>query len=657
VRERRAALAAALALGALFVALSVWSWRTWTDPIIDFGLELYLPWRIGLGEVLYRDLAYRNGPLSPYWNAALFALGGVSLRTLVLANLAVLAAIVVMLYRLLAKAFDARGAFAGCALLLVVCGFSQYGSVGNYNFVTPYQHGQTHGLALGLAIVVLCERALRRAGVGAARAGGTRVRPGGARWPAWEWPAAGGLLGLLSLTKAEMMLPGAVVLAAALWRSRRARAAGMRLAAATAAAALAPALAWCALARAMPPGQALRGVLGNLPYLGGTLARDPFYLHTAGFDAPLHNAAAMALAALGLAALAALRGWDADTTPRALPARADGLRARMRRSTPPVALGGAVFAALALSPTPLPWAQAARALPLAVVVIGAATRARPASVLLACHAFFLLAKLGLHPQLQHYGFALAAPALALTGAALCQSGRRAARLGDLRSAAVVGVVAAFALASWRDADRVVSQKDMELPTGLASAAAGDAILVAGPRHSPRGAVLERVLRGLDALMPAQATLLVMPEGATLNYWLRRRNPTPWSLYLPTELAAHGGAAAMLPRLRRAAPDYVVLVHRDAREFGTGPFLRDPRNGAAFGDWLRSDYTLLETVGAVPFRGPHFGVQVLVRRGSAAPAAPAGARAGRGRGERAHSAGGLRLPMHYTATGSWGEAPK
>ena len=49
----------------VFAALLWWSWRRWPDPLVDFGRELYVPWRINAGQVLYRDLASLFGPLSP----------------------------------------------------------------------------------------------------------------------------------------------------------------------------------------------------------------------------------------------------------------------------------------------------------------------------------------------------------------------------------------------------------------------------------------------------------------------------------------------------------------------------------------------------------------------------------------------------------------
>src|SRR3954453_24049279 len=83
-----------------FAIMIAWTWQRWPDPLVDFGRELYVPWQISQGKVLYRDLAYFNGPLSPYFNSIVFRLLGVSLRTLVLANIAICIAMVVMIYKI-----------------------------------------------------------------------------------------------------------------------------------------------------------------------------------------------------------------------------------------------------------------------------------------------------------------------------------------------------------------------------------------------------------------------------------------------------------------------------------------------------------------------------------------------------------------------------
>jgi hypothetical protein len=66
----------------VFAVLAGWSWRKWPDPLIDFGRELYVPWQITGGKVLYRDIASLFGPLSPYVNALWMRMFGVSLMTL-----------------------------------------------------------------------------------------------------------------------------------------------------------------------------------------------------------------------------------------------------------------------------------------------------------------------------------------------------------------------------------------------------------------------------------------------------------------------------------------------------------------------------------------------------------------------------------------------
>ena len=81
-----------LLVGCVFVVVTVLSWRKWPDILVDYGMQLYLPWRISEGDVLYRDVMYlTGGPLSQYFNALLFKLFGVSFSTLIFANLTITA--------------------------------------------------------------------------------------------------------------------------------------------------------------------------------------------------------------------------------------------------------------------------------------------------------------------------------------------------------------------------------------------------------------------------------------------------------------------------------------------------------------------------------------------------------------------------------------
>src|SRR5262245_8791079 len=103
--------------------MAAWTWGTWPDVLVDFGRELYVPWRITQGQTLYRDIAYFNGPFSPYLNALWFTWFGVSLRTLVWANLALLAILIVLIYRIARGMGDRLAAAGACLMVLTVFAF------------------------------------------------------------------------------------------------------------------------------------------------------------------------------------------------------------------------------------------------------------------------------------------------------------------------------------------------------------------------------------------------------------------------------------------------------------------------------------------------------------------------------------------------------
>jgi hypothetical protein len=222
----------------------------------------------------------------------------------------------------------------------------------------------------------------------------------------------------------------------------------------------------------------------------------------------------------------------------------------------------------------------------------------------------------LNARIQQYGFVLAMPAtlllvvviVHLLPAWLHARDRGGAIARGVGVAAVVAGVVFFL----RVSSEIYQRKDWTVGEG------GDAILVEGPDHSARGVVISRALQSLEALMLPQSTLLVLPEGVGLNYWLRRENPTRYNLFLPTEIAAFG-SDAMLDDLSANAPDYIALVHRSHDDFGVGPFGVDARNGRALMTWVNANYEPVRRIGGEPFTQRVFGV-VILRRTRLAPGA-------------------------------------
>ena len=176
-----------MVVASLAVAMLAITWGTWPDPIIDFGRELYMPWQICQGKVLYRDILYFNGPLSPYLNALWFGLFGVSIRTLVWCNLGIAALIALLIYRLIDIISDRATATVACVTFVGIFAFGHSSEIANYNFVCPYSHELTHGMLLSLAAIYCGWRYLRH---------------GRAAWVI----CGRRLTGLVFLTKPEMFL-------------------------------------------------------------------------------------------------------------------------------------------------------------------------------------------------------------------------------------------------------------------------------------------------------------------------------------------------------------------------------------------------------------------------------------------------------------------
>ncbi|MCA9249306.1 MAG: hypothetical protein KDA42_19425 [Planctomycetales bacterium] len=585
-------------VAAAFVGLAVWTWRRWADPLIDFGRELYVPWRLSEGDVLYRDLAYFNGPLSPTFNAGLFRLCGASFSTLVWANLFLTALTAVAVYVLLHRGTRQFAATLATLVLLAGFAFSHLLSDGNYNYITPYSHDITHGLLLSLLMML--------------------ALGGGARWRMARLALGGLLLGLVFLTKAEVFLAASgAACAAVLWQAIAHRPTKRELIAGLSvlvlAALVAPLLFSIGLAQHMPWADAWLGVCGTWRWV---LTSDvgELYRPMSGFDAPLRHIAAMALSLLATGLiLAILAFYDYQQT----------TAAKSKATWAIIAVLFGCVAALRGRGFPLLLEGGPLLLAALLMVYGysrAAWRARRDPTLLrdlaalatfAVFALLLLAKMALVPRIIHYGFVLAMPATVLAVAALihhapaivCRRWRGGPHFRRVAKALVVADLLGFVLMSSANVPRKT----------LLVASGADEMKTYNTDTAATGPVLNQLLDMLRGL-PAEATVATFPEGAIVNYWARRTNPTGFTNAMPPELCMFG-EANYVAALERTRPDFIVLIDKEMAEYGVGPF-----GGDDFGHeimaWIRANYQVRRTLGAMPFAGEGFGIQLLVPRSHA-----------------------------------------
>lgn len=590
--ERRAGLVLAL-LGCACLPLLLWrGWGAWNDVLVDFGRELYVPWRLSEGEVLYRDIAYFNGPLSAYFNGAVFAVFGASLRALTIVNALLVALTGWLLHRRVAAVGGPIAAGAALVVFLVVFACGHFPGLGNYNFLAPYSHELTHGLLLGLLAY------------GAALRGS---RAAGERWAA----LAGLALGLVFLTKAEALIGAAGAVGWLFLLRWKSEGAPRRVALLFGGALVAPLVACGLLATAMPFGEALRGTLGSwVGVFGSDTAEGLFYQRAMGLDAPGRNLEDMFLS-LGYALLVVLPAFAID--------RFTGRQSPRARFAVAAVVTAAIAAVVATrSGEILFWFHLTRCLPLVALgaLVYASARAlrgaageRDAWSERAGFALFgllMMAKVLLVVTVAHYGFALT-----LMGAlvflvvclewlpALAGEGRGPAR-GIVLRGATLGAVGAAIFGFWSLSGAAFAQKTVTVGRG-ADAFRSEPV-------PPRGPGVELLLAQIESRMGPEQTLLVLPEGIMINYLARRRTPTRHINFMPPELELFG-EQEILAELRAQPAAALALVHKDTSEYGFPLFGID--YGQRIIRWAQRRYQYDWNWGEQPLQpGTRFGVGFL-----------------------------------------------
>ena len=566
------------------VAMAAWTWLAWPDPLIDFGRELYVPWQITQGRRLYVDVAYFNGPLSPHLNALWFALFGVSLRTLVVANLVIVALVLLLIYRLGGLIGGRIASVAGCLTFVGAFGFGQYVRTGNFNWVCPYSHEMTHGTALALAGVYCLWRYCRR----------RRAR----------WLAASGLaVGLAFLTKVEISAAATAAVGAGvvamLWVDRYSLAESAKLAGLWLACALAPpAAAWLLLSAAMPAPDAAVATLGSWAYAfdSANSLDVPFLRRGMGLEAPWANAlealawACRYVAVLVPAAFLATFGRGLDR-PRRWLAGAAGLVVGIPlvlclfRPDWNMGLGKHLGLGLADIGRPLPLFMAVVAVAVAVQLIRRRARAESSGDLaprlaLVLFALLMLLKMALNARMYHYGFALAMPAAVVLVMVLASWPAQwiRSRGGYVPVYGVVFLVAFGTLLAGhiRATGRLMAAKVHTVGSGA------DAF-----RADVRGSVVDGAVRHILEHSGKDDTVAVLPEGIMLNYLARRAAPTPYVNLIPHEWNLYGPKRVEQSFLDNPA-SMVVLAQRDLMEYGSRGFGKDYAQGLFA--WVKSNYS-------------------------------------------------------------------
>jgi len=593
----------AIPMGIAFILLSWMSWRKWADPLIDFGQQLYVPWRLSRGAVLYHDVSYVYGCLSVCYHAALFKIFCVSLNVLLVSNFLILIFLLLLVYRLFLKCSDVWTA-ATIGLALTVLAFSQLLDVGNYNYLCPYSHEEFHGIVLAVVMMAALTRWLQA----------------GRKLPL---ALAGGCLGLIFLTKPEVFV-GAVapfVVAVVLqWRRISISEQAKSLLLAVTCALIPLAGFFLHFHSQMDSTDALCAICGAwLPLLHSTGLQLPIYQRNMGLDAPWFHVGQALIEFGGLAGIVGICAWRL-TRPALTPLERVIL----------FALAGGLSINYG-------WQNSGHCLPLLLIVTAILwwrewrrnpefrVRNSEFIIMWLAFSFAMLAKLGFNPRISHFGVFLAMPAflsaiylllhlLPQFLIANCElriansevpilNSQFGIRNSPFRFAILIFLLAGLARLTIQSG-LFYKDKDFTLGSG------GDRIVTYDPKIDPTGAAMASAAAWIKTNTALTNTLAVLPEGVMLNYLTRRDNPTPYAVFA-FEVWAFG-EQTMLAAYENNPPDYIVLVQRDSSEYGVPYFGRQKGYGFDVMQWVRRNYEPVELIGSEPLQSSAFGIKFLKR---------------------------------------------
>lgn len=631
------AIAAALLLFLAFQAAT--TWRKWPDLLIDYGRELYVPWQITKGAVLYKDVVHYYGPLGVSLNAGLFRVFGVGFDTLFVSSLLLLAGFTFGLFVLLRRMTDSLTSGLSVFLFLCAFAFGNYVGIGNYNFVSPYSHDTVYGLYLCVGMLAALWAYLSTGRL------------------SWLIPA-GLAFGCAYLTKPEIAVAAVAVaglaVLASVWMTLNPSSsmnseqpadpllmeksnifqnpvAGIRKVGfgclggiflpwfVFVGCALIPVLAFNLWFVVHIPGSAGWISIHNswVAIFGTKMIRESLTnLTFMGFDNPVENLARLIKpSVLGGVVFAVLFLF--------------GLFAgRFRKEKPLLAFTCAIalcgVSIVLLIVLGQDFLQVGRILVVSSAFLliyrascflrstGTRTdRSRIAARLLwSGLGAALLLKMLLNPRIEHYGFFQAMPAtLDLITFLVYDFPVRQRQLGGAFqlsriSGALISLVVATGLFS-----RAHAVWDLKtFPVGSSR----DVIITYSENVNPMGAIVETFRKNILLDHPEAKTLMVFPDGVTLNFLFRLKNPSPLFEFVPPALAFYG-QDRLISDIDQSPPDLIVIIARDIREFGSSVFGGDEVSGRKLVEWMQSRYRVDAQVGGDPLQPNQIGAILLARK--------------------------------------------
>jgi hypothetical protein len=592
----------------LIGVLMCWiSWGKWMDILVDFGLQVFTPWQLSEGKVLYKDIIHIHGPLSAYVHSLLFTVFGPGISILAWFNIGLIIILTIIIHHLFRDLFDPLTGFLASLSFVMVFAFGNYLQVSNYNFVCAYEYTLPHGVFLSFVAIHQFIEYLRNP-----------------RSRTLFW--IGLLSGLILLTKPEVFLAEITAIGAGLILAFRFEETSFKnklykifiLLSAF----CIPSLAFIVyFSFHMPIEQAFKSPLSHLAYALNTEVKAfPFYQAVTGTGDFLWDNIGNLFIVLG--------GYLIIYGILTLLDRKILIRYGASRFCYWICFSG-FLALMVIFRRDIFWMDLIRPLPL--ILIGYAgvlvhrwfshsqapeDRKRQISIfVIILFSLVLLAKIFFKVHVQHYGFALALPGFLIFTALLIHELPLAFKRIQGSALAPSAFGLAFLLAhagmmGWISFN-MYQMKDFPIGKGR------DRIYDFSPHRmgTPaepyvRGILFSYALEWIDQKLGPEDKFAVFPSANLLNYLSRRGNPTLAGIWNPGVLILTG-ENPLLDSLKKNTPDYIILVDQEYAHMGARFFGRDYAQ-ATF-QWIIQNYQVAQQIGARPFSHQGFGLQILKRK--------------------------------------------
>ena len=574
------------------------SWFKWPDLLIDYGRELYVPWQITQGKVLYADLNHLYGPLSHYLNAFLFQVFGVGLSTLAYFNICLVILLSFIIYDLFKSIFGDFIATLVGICFLVLFAFPQYVGISNYNFVCPYSHEITYGIFLFFLAVFIFRKFLAE--------------------PKLVFAALiGFILGLIFLTKVEIFIAGFTSILSGLifvfWQLKppNPRKHIFNLIFFF----FLPIITFFIyFSFYMSIFDAFNSVIASYKNLFvGDLVNNVFYLWVSGFDNPLKNIALMFEQAGGYVILLIFTIMISYLFTR--------FKNNALKYIWILSVFALVFVITFLDIFRINWQGIARPYPIflflffAFLMINLILKRKDKTfvakylpfVSLTLFSFLLLLKMILNVHIYHYGFALAMPAsLVIVAVLFYYIPMWFSRWGN--KTVTMSFMGLFLILAMFYYFNITKQF-----YGLKNYAVGegrDRFLTFDARLSNRGPIIHETLQYIEKAMLKSDTFIVLPESVMLNYLSRRNNPIRFFEFTPNFVRAMG-EENILNAISLSRPSFIILSEVDTSEHGARYFGKN--YALNLYAWIAKSYDKIVQIGAEPLTGKGFGIIIAKRK--------------------------------------------